>query len=83
MPRYSVPLTTYASTSVEIDAPDDATPEQIAELALEHVAYEGGPTLCHHCTNSRNGGGLELGDEWEPVLDNGQPVVTALDGDVR
>lgn len=80
MARYSVPMTVWASTTVEIDVPDHITdPEQIAELAIEHMAETGGPTLCHQCSSSRNGGGLEVGDEWEPVTDDGKPSITRLD----
>lgn len=80
MARYIVPMTTWASTTVEIEVPDDITdPEQIAELALEQMAVEGGPTLCHQCSSSRNGGGLEIGDEWEPAESDGKPEITRID----
>ena len=80
MARYTVPFTTWANTSVEIEVPDDVTdPEQIAELAWEQMGEEGGPTLCHQCTGTRNGGGLEIGDEWEPARFDGKPSISRLD----
>lgn len=80
MARYSVPMSTWASTVVEVDVPDDVTdPQQIADLALEQMAEKGGPTLCHQCAGSRNGGGLDIGDEWEAVQNNGQPEITRID----
>ena len=81
MARYSVPMTTWASTVVDVDVPDDITdPEQIAELALQQMAEEGGPSLCHQCASGRRGsGGLELGDEWGAVQHDGKPEVTRLD----
>ena len=78
MPRYTVSLTTYANTVVDVDAPDDATPEEIAELAIEQNQ---GPTLCHHCTGGTRDGRqyLEIGDDWEPATFDGQPLVTRID----
>jgi len=75
MPRYTVPLMTWANIAVDVDAPEDATPEQIAELAIEQ--HEG-TSLCHQCAGTRNNG-LEIGDEWEPVLHDGVPEVTRID----
>lgn len=81
MAKYSVPFTTWASTVIEVEVPDDMTdPEQIADLALEQMAKESGPALCHQCAIGRRGnGGLEIGDEWEPTRDGDKPDITRLD----
>ena len=75
MAKHRIYFQTIASTSIEVEVPDEVTdPEEIAELAEEQADF---PTLCHQCTGgtrfqSQN---LELGDEWEPLREDGKPVV--------
>ncbi|WP_035838964.1 hypothetical protein [Kitasatospora azatica] len=78
MAVYSVALTTWANTSVEVEVPDDVTdPERIAELAVEH---NDPPTLCNQCSGGGRSGHqeLELGDDWQAVTFQDQAVVTRL-----
>lgn len=56
MTLYRVTLTTFANTSVEVEADD---PEQARTLAEESGEF---PTLCHQCSD-----GCDLGDEWTAV----------------
>lgn len=67
MATYKVPLTTWANAVVEVET-DETDPEKIAELALEGIQA----SLCHQCS-SRDG--LEIGDVWDPLRDNGKPEV--------
>lgn len=75
MPKYRVPLTTWADIAVDVDVPDDVTdPNAIAELAMEQVNV----SLCHQCAGSRNDS-LTLGDEYSAVLTDGVAEITSLD----
>jgi hypothetical protein len=75
MARYTVPLKSWANIAVDVEAPDDATPEQIAELAMEE-AYA---SVCNGCSSKHNNS-LDVGDVWEPVLnEDGVPEVTPID----
>lgn len=82
MAKYSVPFTTWANISVEVEVPDNVTdPQEIVELAQE---ADQGTSLCRQCGGSRNNG-LEIGDDFEPVMEekpDGQqvPIVTRLGG---
>ena len=69
MPKYSVPLTTWANITVTVET-DETDPLKIAELALEEASV----SLCHSCGGDRNHG-LEVGDAWEPTLTDGKPEV--------
>jgi len=82
MAKYSVPMTTWASTTVEIEVPDDMTdPEQIAEIAERQLHADGIPSLCHQCAGGTRYGSqnLEIGDEWEAAETDGKPGVIRLD----
>lgn len=68
MARYVVHLTTWANTSIEVEADD---PEQAKELAEESGQF---PTLCHQCSGYGRGQSLDIGDEWDAK------EVTLLDG---
>jgi len=78
MARYTVPMATWANTTVEVEVPDHVTdPEEIADLALEQMDP---PTLCHQCTGGwRGASSLDLGDVWEPARFDGKPDVNRLD----
>lgn len=82
MRRVSVPMTTWANSSVIVEVPDDVTdPEAIAELARVKF-HEDSPTLCNGCTGGHSQGApeLEIGDEWDiPLDDHGNPSITFLD----
>ena len=69
MPKYTVPLTTWANIAVEVET-DETDPKKIAQLAQEQA----GVSLCCHCAGNH---GLEIGDEWDAVHDNktGSPEV--------
>lgn len=73
MPKYSVPMTSWASITVEVET-DETDPQKIAELAQEEASI----SLCHQCADSRNNS-LDIGDEWEPVLVDGKPEVYQLE----
>lgn len=76
MPRYRVTLTTHANTTVEIDAPDDATLEEIAELAVQQNE---GPTLCRQCSGGDFGHQhLDLGDDWTVSQPGGIPLIARI-----
>lgn len=66
MPRYSVPLQTWAGTVVYVET-DSTDPEEIASLAEEQVEVG---SLCHQCASD-----VDLGDVWEAVEFNGKPEV--------
>lgn len=76
MVKYAVPMTTWASITVEVET-DETDPEVIFEAA--RGAHEG-TTLCHRCADSRNSN-LDVGDDWEPVRvgKDGPPEVTRID----
>lgn len=70
MPKYTVPLTSWANISVTVET-DETDPEKIVELALE----EAGVSLCHQCAGHTNNS-LDVGDEWHPSRDkDGTPEV--------
>ena len=62
MAKYTVPLTGWANIVVDVEVPDDATPEDIVNAAMEAAS----PSLCHQCGGIRNDS-LEIGDEWNPI----------------
>jgi hypothetical protein len=64
--RYRAILIQTASCVVTFDAPDDATPEQLAELAAEAET----PTLCHQCASSDRNQSLNIDGEWELYVDS-------------
>jgi hypothetical protein len=72
MPKYRVPLTTYASASILVET-DETDPEKILEEALG----EGVPGICAQCSGWGRNHSLEVGDEWEPVQDveTGEPEI--------
>lgn len=75
--RVRVYFQAIASTSVEIDVPDEVTDsDDIVNLAYEQNPDF--PTLCHHCSGGQFGKPeLELGDEWVPSENgDGVPIVT-------
>ncbi|MFB7647201.1 hypothetical protein ACFC0S_17115 [Streptomyces sp. NPDC056084] len=61
-----------ASCVVEFEAPEDATPEQLQELAYEADT----PSLCHLCSDRRNAS-LEIAGEWSLAVDHrtGKPEI--------
>ncbi|WP_330479876.1 hypothetical protein OG301_39385 (plasmid) [Streptomyces platensis] len=67
MPKYNVPLTSWANISVTVET-DETDPEKIAELAQEQA----GVSLCHQCAGKH---GLDIGDEWSLVRDGEVPEV--------
>jgi hypothetical protein len=71
VPRYIVTLTTSANAVIDVEAPDDATPEQIAELGLQQFEAEGVPELCNACDHM-----VDLGDDWRPARTAGAPLIT-------
>lgn len=66
MVKYRVPMTGWANITVDVEVPDDATPEEIVEAARDAAS----PSLCHQCAGSGNDY-LEIGDEWEEIRPNG------------
>lgn len=75
MTKVRIYFQTFASTSIEVEVPDGITdPEEIAEYAQENANF---PRLCNHCTGGTrfDRQSLELGDEWEPLRENGKPVI--------
>lgn len=78
MPRYRVTLTTHTNTTVEVDAPDTATDEQIAELAVE-ACEDNAPTLCRQCAGGEHGAlHLDLGDDWAVATPGGRPAIARI-----
>lgn len=73
MPRYVVPLTTYANCAVEVET-DSEDPAEITRLAEEQVYVR----LCNHCSSSGNES-LEVGDEWAAVEYDGEHQFTRID----
>ncbi|MET9385288.1 hypothetical protein ABZY09_30510 [Streptomyces sp. NPDC002928] len=71
MPKYAVPLTSWANISVTV-VTDETDPEKIASLAAEAAS----PSLCHQCAGGGNDS-LDVGDEWDPVIneETGKPEV--------
>lgn len=59
MPKYTVYLQTYASTSVDVEAADKS---EAAEKAYEELDA---PGLCAQCSGWGRDSYLELGEEWE------------------
>jgi hypothetical protein len=73
MPRYIVTLTTSASTVVEVTAPDGATRDQVADMAVAQLEAEGAPELCVACDHH-----VELGDDWQVPGYGSASAVTPL-----
>jgi hypothetical protein len=73
MARYTVPLTSWASTAVTVETAS-TDPQEITRLAEEQVST----SLCHQCAGSRNRY-LEIGDEWNAVVNDGEYVFTRED----
>jgi hypothetical protein len=73
MPKYVVPVTTWANASVTVET-DETDPVVIARLAESAVHA----SLCHKCNGSDNTY-LEIGDEWTAAEHDGVPVVTRED----
>lgn len=69
MAKYRVPLSGYASMTVDVET-DETDPEKIVELAMEE-AYFG---LCHQCASHG-----EVGDEWEPSKHEGEYEIYELE----
>ncbi|MBX7464887.1 hypothetical protein K1Y80_02170 [Streptomyces sp. MAG02] len=65
-------MTQVASCVVEFEAPEDATPEQLADLAYEADT----PSLCHQCAGIRNAS-LSIEGEWSLAVDHetGKPEI--------
>lgn len=78
MAKYRVALQTVATTSIEIEVPDDVTDlDEIAELA----AGQDMPTICAHCSGMfGHGPSLDMDDAWEVSEYNGEPLVERIDG---
>lgn len=70
MPKYRIYFQTHASTSVELDVPEEITdPEGVMNWAEDQGSLDF-PSLCHRCTGGRYGApSLELGDEWAAARD--------------
>lgn len=69
MARRSIPFTTYASTTITADVPDEIAddPQAVADWILENCDF---PTICSQCTGMGDKDkNLDLGDVWEPVRD--------------
>lgn len=62
--KYNVVITTHANGTVEVEAD---SPEEAAEMVRNGDADF--PTLCHQCTGYSRKNSLELGDEWEVVVE--------------
>jgi hypothetical protein len=60
MAKYTVYLTTVASTSVEVEADDPGD-------ALEKADSSYMPQICAQCSGWGKNFSLELGDEWAPT----------------
>ncbi|GLW73712.1 hypothetical protein Kpho02_60100 [Kitasatospora phosalacinea] len=76
--RVRVTLTTHANTTVEIDVPENATTEEIAELAVAQNE-EAAPTLCCQCASGQFGSQhLDLGDDWTVAAPGGQPAIARI-----
>ncbi|MGN6128502.1 MAG: hypothetical protein ACTHON_18240 [Humibacter sp.] len=63
MPKYRVPMTTWANATVDVET-DETDPEKIFELATE-----GAPSICAQCSGWGRKHSLEIGDDWEPATD--------------
>ncbi|MEV0114629.1 hypothetical protein AB0H77_15455 [Streptomyces sp. NPDC050844] len=61
-----------ASCVVGFDAPEDATPAQLEDAALEAET----PSLCHQCAGERNQS-LNIDGEWNLMVDDatGNPEI--------
>lgn len=70
MAKYRVPVNGYASATIFVET-DETDPEVIYELAMD----EGVPGICAQCAGWGRKDSLEIGDEWEPVIENGEVVV--------
>ncbi|RPE27210.1 hypothetical protein [Kitasatospora cineracea] len=78
MATHRVTLTTHANTTVEIDAPDNATDEEIAELAMA-ACEDNAPTLCRQCVGGDHGAQhLDLGDDWTVATHGGRPAIARI-----
>lgn len=65
MAKYNVVITTSANGTVEVEAD---SPEEAAEMVRNGDADF--PILCHQCTGFFRKNSLELGDEWEVVVEH-------------
>lgn len=73
MAKYRVNMQTIASTSIEIEVPDDVTDlEEITERAFNEANF---PTLCAQCSGWGKDYSLDLGDEWDVSEYNGEPLI--------
>lgn len=71
--KYRAILTQVASCVVTFDAPEDATPAELAELASEAET----PSLCWQCADGDRNQSLNIDGEWELYTDSatGQPAI--------
>ncbi len=77
MAKYRIPMTTYASTSIEVET-DETDPGKIVEAAYEQADY---PSICAQCSGWGQKLELEIGDEWKPVpvsSDDPTPIVEKI-----
>lgn len=72
--KYRATMTVVASCVVEFEAPEDATPDQLEELAYEAET----PSLCWSCSDRRNQS-LDIDGEWSLAVDDDYNLEIHLD----
>lgn len=66
-------FTTFAEAALHLDVPDDITdPSEIADYFWDNAEF---PTLSANASGWGRNWSLDLGDQWEPVEENGEPLV--------
>lgn len=70
--KYRAVLVQTSSCVVEFEAPEDATPEQLADAAYRAET----PSLCHQCSSSDRNQSLNIDGEWDLLRDeSGTPEI--------
>ncbi|MFD6250280.1 hypothetical protein [Streptomyces roseolus] len=76
MAKYRINITGHASGSLTVET-DETDPERIFEEAMSDP---GAPTICAQCSGWGRNYSLEIGDEWEPEMnENGEAVVSKVE----
>ena len=71
--KYSVPLTTWANVSVDVET-DSTHPAEIVQEAERSNRV----SLCNGCSG-KNNSFLEIGDEWTVPEHEGVPLITRME----
>ena len=71
--KYSVPLTTWANVTVDVET-DSTDPAEIVQEAEQSNRA----SLCNRCSGRENSF-LEIGDEWTASEHEGKPLITRME----